>query len=206
MSAGSMKQVDANTLKRWLDDDLAVLIDVREADEHAREHIPQARLVPLSGFNPTDFPQDHDRIGVFHCQSGTRTGQAAPRILQTGFAQVCELEGGLKGWKDAGFAVNYNRKAPISIMRQVQITAGSMVVLGIVLAVLVSPWFMALCAFVGAGLTFAGVSGTCAMASILAHMPWNKSFGKAESSKTSGNTPAAPSPSPGSESGRTLPA
>lgn len=178
MSTESLKKVDAKTLKRWLDDDLAVLIDVREADEHAREHIPQARLVPLSGFNPSDFAKDCEKIGVFHCQSGTRTAEAAPRILQTGFSQICELEGGLKGWKDAGFAVNFNRKAPISIMRQVQITAGSMVVLGIVLAVLVSPWFMALSAFVGAGLTFAGVSGTCAMASILAHMPWNKSFGE----------------------------
>ena len=62
-------------------------------------------------------------------------------------------------------------------MRQVQITAGSMVVLGIVLALLVSPWFMALSAFVGAGLAFAGLSGTCAMASLLAQMPWNKPFG-----------------------------
>ena len=61
---------------------------------------------------------------------------------------------------------------------EVQITAGSLVVLGIVLALLVSPWFMALSAFVGAGLTFSGLSGTCAMASILAHMPWNKSFGE----------------------------
>ena len=206
MSAEGLKQVDAKTVKRWIEEDRAVLIDVREADEHAREHIPQARLVPLSGFNPSDFPKDFEKIGVFHCQSGTRTAEAAARILQTDFAQVCELEGGLTGWKDAGLAVNFNRKAPISIMRQVQITAGSLVVLGIVLAVLVSPWFMALSAFVGAGLTFAGVSGTCAMASILSHMPWNKSFGEAVSTKTSENTPADPSPLPGSESGRTLPA
>ncbi len=197
MSAEGLKQVDAMTVKRWIEEDRAVLIDVREADEHAREHIPQARLVPLSGFNPTDFPKDHDKIGVFHCQGGTRTAQAAPRILQTGFAEVYHLEGGLQGWKAAGLAVNLNRKAPISIMRQVQITAGSMVVLGIVLAVLVSPWFMALSAFVGAGLTFAGLSGTCAMASILGHMPWNKSFGEQVSSKTPENTPSAPSPLPG---------
>lgn len=180
MNAESLKHVDATTLKRWLDEDRAVLIDVREADEYAREHIPAARHVPLSGFNPTDFPKDHDKVGVFHCQSGTRTAQAAPHILQTGFAEVYHLKGGLTGWKDAGLSVNLNRKAPISIMRQVQITAGSMVVLGIVLAVLVSPWFMALSAFVGAGLTFAGLSGTCAMASILGHMPWNKSFGSQE--------------------------
>lgn len=177
MSTEGLKHVDAQTLKTWLDEDRAVLIDVREVDEYAREHIPQARLVPLSGFDPSDFPRDHDKIGVFHCQSGTRTGQAAARILATGFSEVYHLKGGLGAWKQAGLAVNVNRKAPISIMRQVQITAGSLVVLGIVLALLVSPWFMALSAFVGAGLTFAGLSGTCAMASLLAHMPWNKSPG-----------------------------
>ena len=140
MSAHGLKQVDAKTLKRWLEDDQAVLIDVREADEHAREHIPQAHLVPLSGFNPSDFPKDRGKIGVFHCQSGTRTAEAAPRILQSGFAEVYHLEGGLKGWKEAGYPVNFNRKAPISIMRQVQITAGSLVVLGIVLALLHRPF------------------------------------------------------------------
>jgi hypothetical protein len=48
------------------------------------------------------------------------------------------------------------------------------VVLGIVLAVLVNPWFAALSAFVGAGLTQAGITGNCAMASVLKHMPWNR--------------------------------
>lgn len=59
-------------------------------------------------------------------------------------------------------------------MRQVQISAGSLVLLGLVLAVLVNPWFTALSAFVGAGLTQAGITGNCAMASILKHMPWNQ--------------------------------
>ena len=70
--------------------------------------------------------------------------------------------------------MNENAKAPISIMRQVQITAGSLVLLGLVLAVLINPWFAALSAFVGAGLTQAGITGTCAMASLLKHMPWNR--------------------------------
>ncbi|MEM8687776.1 MAG: rhodanese family protein [Pseudomonadota bacterium] len=179
MSTQSLTHVDAKTLKHWLDDGRAVLIDVREADEHAREHIPGARLVPLSGFNAADFAQDHCKVGVFHCQSGARTEEAAARILKTGFDEVYHLQGGLAGWKAAGFPVNLNRSAPISVMRQVQITAGLMVVLGIVLALLISPWFMGLSAFVGAGLTFAGVTGTCALASVLRLMPWNKQAGAA---------------------------
>ena len=174
MTTNPLREVDPQTLKRWLDENKAVLIDIRESDEYVREHIPGSRLVPLSGFGSADFPQDQDKIAVFHCNTGSRTCTAAPQILGAGFAEVYNLDGGLQAWKSAGLPVEFNAKAPISIMRQVQITAGSLVVLGIVLALLVSPWFMALSAFVGAGLVFAGVSNTCAMATILGFMPWNR--------------------------------
>ena len=147
---------------------------MREPDEYAREHIAGARLVPLSGFDPSDFAREHGKIGVFHCNSGNRTGQAAQRLLATSFAEVYHLTGGLQGWRKAGLPVNANRKAPLPIQRQVQITAGSLVVLGVVLGVLVNPWFYALSGFVGAGLTFAGITGTCALASLLGLMPWNR--------------------------------
>lgn len=174
MTTTPLREIDPVTLKGLLDEDKAVLIDIRDSDEYVREHIPGSRLVPLASFAEADFAQDHDKIAVFHCNTGNRTCQAAPEILGAGFRDVYHLDGGLTAWKKAGLPVDLNRKAPISIMRQVQITAGSMVVLGIVLAVLVSPWFMALSAFVGAGLVFAGASGTCAMASILGAMPWNR--------------------------------
>lgn len=174
MSKTTLHEVDAQTLKSWIDADKVVLIDIREPDEYTREHIPGSRLVPLSSFDPTDFPQEHEKIGVFHCGSGMRTTEAAAKILSTGFKEIYHLNGGLGAWKEAGLPLNVNRKAPISIMRQVQLIAGGLVVLGVVLAVLVSPWFMALSAFVGAGLMFAGASGTCAMASLLAFMPWNR--------------------------------
>ncbi|MDH3701664.1 MAG: rhodanese-like domain-containing protein [Alphaproteobacteria bacterium] len=174
MNTVELREIDAGTLKSWLDGDKAVVIDIREPDEYVREHIPESRLVPLSAFDSEDFAHDRDKIGVFHCSSGNRTCEAASRILSTGFKEVYQLQGGLQAWKQAGFPVNFNRKAPISIMRQVQITAGSMVVLGVLLGVLVSPWFVALSAFVGAGLMFAGISGTCALASALSLMPWNR--------------------------------
>lgn len=170
----TLKTIDAKTAHDWMGQGRAVLIDVRETDEYIKEHVPGAHLVPLSGFNAEDFPKEHDKIAVFHCRSGGRTEAAAPQILQTGFAEVYQLAGGLQGWREAGLPVNENAGAPISIMRQVQIAAGSLVLLGIVLAVLVNPWFMALSAFVGAGLAQAGITGTCAMAGLLKHMPWNR--------------------------------
>ena len=170
----NLRDIDSQTLKGWLDEDKAVLIDIRDRDEFAREHIPGARLVAASELGQADFSAVRAKIAVFHCNSGARTRMAETQILATGLTDIYQLAGGLQGWKADGLPVALNRKAPISIMRQVQITAGSLVVLGILLALLVSPWFMALSGFVGAGLMFAGISGTCAMATLLGHMPWNQ--------------------------------
>jgi rhodanese-related sulfurtransferase/anti-anti-sigma regulatory factor len=150
-----LRQIKAAAVKTLLDRGDAVLIDVREPDEHARERIEGACLAPLSRFDPVSLVGEGERekIAVFHCNSENRTVQAADQLLRAGFAEAYQLEGGIQGWKRAA------RKAPLPIMRQVQIVAGSLVLLGIVLAVLVSPWFMALSAFVGAGLIFAGITG-----------------------------------------------
>ena len=71
-------------------------------------------------------------------------------------------------------AVNKRAGAPIEMMRQVQIAAGSFVVLGAALGYLFNPAFYALSGAVGAGLMFSGISGTCAMALVLKMMPWNR--------------------------------
>lgn len=170
----SLEKIEPVIVKQWLKDGRAILIDVREPSEYAREHIIGARLVPLSSFDSADFAAEKDKTVVFYCQSGTRTAANAERLLAPNFHTVRMLEGGLAAWKQAGLPVHFDRRAPIDIMRQVQITAGSLVVAGILLALLVSPWFLVLSAFVGAGLTFAGVSGWCGMASLLARMPWNR--------------------------------
>ena len=65
-------------------------------------------------------------------------------------------------------------KAPLEIMRQVQIGAGALVLLGVVLGVMVHPAFLGVSAFVGAGLAFAGATGFCGMARLLALAPWNR--------------------------------
>jgi len=59
-------------------------------------------------------------------------------------------------------------------MRQVQIAAGSLVLLGVILSQTVAPGWIWLSGFVGAGLTYAGISGVCGMARLLAAMPWNQ--------------------------------
>jgi rhodanese-related sulfurtransferase len=152
----------------------AVLVDVREPDEHAREHIAGARSMPLSRFDGGSFVREGITGAIFHCASGRRTEQAATTLAACGLDTVLCLEGGLEGWKRAGLPVERNLRAPMPMQRQVMIAAGSLVVLGVILAALVSAWFILVCAAVGAGLIFAGATGLCGMARLLAIMPWNR--------------------------------
>jgi rhodanese-related sulfurtransferase len=160
---------------RRLNEGSAILIDIREPNEYAREHISGARLVPLGAIDTHDFDRDRAaaKAVIFHCQSGRRTAANAARLLAAGFKEAYALEGGLSGWRAAGLPAHIDRSQPIDLPRQVQIAAGSLVLGGIVLAALLSPWFALLSAFVGAGLVFAGATGSCAMARLLARMPWN---------------------------------
>lgn len=175
-SAGASHRVTdvaPDLLKGWLDSGACVLVDVREDFEHAEERIAGAVLAPLSKFDPAKIRAEHgDARVVFQCRSGKRSADAASRY-RVGDEAVLHLAGGIEGWKAAGMAVVKPAKAGLPIMRQVQITAGSLVTVGVALGVLVSPWFLGISAFVGCGLVFAGASGWCGMAKLLAAMPWN---------------------------------
>ncbi|AUI67190.1 hypothetical protein C5N92_06380 [Glaesserella australis] len=163
----------ANLLK-----DGAILIDIRQVDEYRREHIEQAHLVPLDQLKSSGLPEQFAQTQtlIFHCKSGMRTKNATPlfeQFAQTG-KQIFILEGGIDGWKKAGLSTRLDKKQPLELMRQVQIAAGSLTLLGVILGSTVSSGFYLLSAFVGAGLIFAGVTGFCGMARLLAKMPWNK--------------------------------
>jgi rhodanese-related sulfurtransferase len=167
-------EVEPADLRAMLGRGEALVVDVREPDEFAREHIEGALLIPLSRLHPAQIPADDGRVVVLHCRSGSRSTRAANLLLGSGRGTVRHLKGGLAAWRAAGLPVVEDRRVPISIMRQVQIAAGSLVVLGTVLGAWVSPWFLVLSGFVGAGLVFAGATGTCGMAALLGLMPWNR--------------------------------
>ncbi|HRO04700.1 MAG TPA: rhodanese-like domain-containing protein, partial [Terricaulis sp.] len=116
----TLKPIDAATLKRRLDAGDAILIDIREHDEHAREHIVGARLAPLSALDAHDFDRDQVKAAVFHCKSGMRTQANAARLIGKGFTEAYFLNGGIEAWKAAGLPVHANRRAPLELMRQVQ--------------------------------------------------------------------------------------
>lgn len=152
----------------------AVLVDVRERDEHARERIPGARSAPLSLIPEMDLTGHENQVMIFHCKSGSRTRTNAGRLAEATACQAFILDGGLEAWKAAGLPVHKDTKQPLEMNRQVQIAAGGLALAGAVLGYLVHPGFYALSGMVGAGLVMAGVTGTCAMARILRLMPWNR--------------------------------
>ena len=153
----------------------AVLIDIRGPDEYAREHVPGARHHALSRIDAESPIRNGDEVLIFHCRSGARTqGNAARLSAASPNCETYILEGGLDAWKKAGLPVILDRSQPIDIMRQVQIVAGSLVLLGVILGTLVVPGFYVLSGLVGAGLMFAGTTGFCGMARLLAFMPWNQ--------------------------------
>ncbi|WP_020590776.1 rhodanese-like domain-containing protein [Kiloniella laminariae] len=150
------------------------LIDLRGGLEFAQEHIKGSRLIPLDKIASYDFSDTSGQAAVFLCRSGQRTLMASELLSLMPFKEIMILEGGLMAWIAAGLPTKKLTKAPIDIMRQVQVIAGSLVLTGILLGFVVHSGFLFIAAFVGAGLTLAGLTGFCGMARILAVMPWNR--------------------------------
>lgn len=167
-------EIVPSLLKEWLEAEQVALIDVREPSEYAREHISGAKRVSLSHFNIDEIPQASHKKLVLYCQSQNRSQEAAKKLFAAGWNKVYELQGGLTAWKNVNYPIKINKNAPISIMRQVQIIAGSLVFTGTILGAFVSSWFLILSGFVGVGLVFAGISNTCAMGMLLAKLPYNQ--------------------------------
>lgn len=150
----------------------AALVDIRDPDEHARERIAEAMLLPLAEI-ARKAPIEAKAV-IFHCRSGNRTQANADTLAAKAACDAYILEGGLDAWKRAGLPVATDKRQPLELLRQVQIAAGSLVVLASVLGATVSSAFYFVAAFVGAGLMFAGLTGTCALARVLKLMPWNR--------------------------------
>ena len=173
----SLKSITPQEAARLVKDG-ATLLDIREPDEHAWEKIPGARHLPLSKLDEADLAVHAGKPVIFHCKSGMRTLANAQRLTDKADTS-CEayvVEGGLDAWRKAGLPVATDRRQPIEIQRQVHLIAGSLTFTGTVLGLVVHPGFFALPALIGAGLTFAGATGFCGMALMLAKAPWNRAL------------------------------
>jgi len=150
------------------------LLDVRTAAEYETAHIPGSIRVGLD-----ELHADTDTVAsllpdhaVVICRSGRRAEDACRALSAIGRDDLRVLDGGIQAWERAGGAVTRGRER-WDLERQVRLVAGSLVLTG-VLASLWWPPALVLAGGIGAGLTFAATTNTCAMGMLLAKLPYNR--------------------------------
>jgi len=148
------------------------LIDVRSVSEFGTGHIPGAVNIPLPELEVRRDDLHGDRI-VFICERGMRA-EAARSALHPCFPAAQVLQGGMHAWRAAHLPTLQTTRNRWSLERQVRLLAGSLVLIGIALSLIVSPWCLLIAALPGAGLVFAGLTDICPSAIFLLRMPWNQ--------------------------------
>lgn len=171
------KNITVEELNRILkEDDLSnfTLVDVRTNKENKSLRIEQAINIPLSALEEKKKElEKYDTVFV-HCRTGGRSEKACHVLNELGLSNVINVTGGILEWEEAGFDLARSNHFHLSILRQVHIIAGLMVLIGSVLAYFVQLEWVLLSGFVGLGLFIAGLTGWCGMGELLARMPWNK--------------------------------
>jgi len=171
----ALKNIDPETLYRWLEEGKVRLIDIREASEFIKERIPGACLHPYTSLAPGEFREDERRIGVFYCRSGHRTALLAERLLASGFDEVYHLEGGILAWKKAGLPLLINQRPIPDLTRQVFLLAGLLLLGVFLLAWQGLTQFLFLGIVVAMSLFLAGVTDPCLLKAPLFLLPRNRS-------------------------------
>ena len=167
------------------------IIDVRTPAEHGEIHIAAAKLHPLDRLDPglvTEGVEVGAPVYVV-CKSGMRATKAIEKLEASGFGHAVLVEGGIQAWEKENLPVVRGKKV-LSVERQVQITAGFLVLAGAGLGFATGePAWHGLSAFVGAGVMFSGITGSCAMGQMMMKMPWNNPGAKAAKPKKNQDVP-----------------
>ncbi len=84
-------------------DPATVVIDCREPNEWNLGRIPGALFIPR-GILETNIEAavPRDRKVIVYCASGNRSALAAETLQQMGYPDVASLNGGFRGWAEAG--------------------------------------------------------------------------------------------------------
>jgi rhodanese-related sulfurtransferase len=148
------------------------LIDVRTASEYAGGHIPCAINIPMDQFEARRKDLRPAADIVLICKAGSRAQMVAGWMGSNSAVRV--LQGGTEAWKQNGLELVTSARTRWSLERQVRLGAGLLALGGSLLTIAGVSGAIWLVAFVGAGLTFAGLTDLCMMGMLLAKMPWNQ--------------------------------
>lgn len=79
----------------------ATILDVRTADEFAKEHLNNAKNVPVNELanRLSEFDKLKDKNILVVCQTGVRAAKAEALLKKNGFTKVHTLKGGMKDWQ-----------------------------------------------------------------------------------------------------------
>jgi rhodanese-related sulfurtransferase len=160
-------------------DNISMCIDVRTPGEFKGSFCVGSHNLPLQNFSldaANDFLSDKqldENMPVYlMCLAGKRAAMAAEKLAGQLKHPVVVVEGGVNALPED--VVIKGESSVLPLDRQVFIAAGAVVLLGSILGTFVHPAGYAVSAFAGAGLMFAGITGICLMARIVAAMPWNR--------------------------------
>ncbi|MFE9959995.1 rhodanese-like domain-containing protein [Micromonospora sp. NPDC005299] len=170
-----MSTIDATTLRELIGSGRAPrLLDVRTPAEFETVHIPGSYNVPLDLLKEHRAElRDHlDDTVVLVCHSGARATQAEQALAGVGLPSLTVLGGGITAWQAAGVPIKRGRQR-WDLERQVRLVAGA-IVLASVLGSVFAPQLKWVAGLIGAGLTVAAVTNTCAMGMLLGRLPYNR--------------------------------
>jgi len=173
----SVPRLSPREAKERLDVGLGVLIDIREIDEFAREHIEGALHMPLSKFDDLDHAVMRTRPTIMYiCQNGTLCCEHYRRLATAAFRESYVIAGGMSAWKATGLPTTVDRTRPLELRRQVLIAAGLLVLVGLLLALFAWPGFIVVTVLTGCAMVFAGFTGWDGLGALIRRMPWNSSW------------------------------
>jgi rhodanese-related sulfurtransferase len=104
-SKGRVKETNVADVKRRIDGgEKMTLIDVREDNEWAQGHLPGAIHLGRGIIErdvETRIPDTNAKL-VLYCGGGFRSAMVADNLQKMGYTNVESMDGGWKGWNEAG--------------------------------------------------------------------------------------------------------
>ena len=173
-----MHAMDVRVLRKRLEEEKVVLLDVRTPAEYRKIHVEHATLLPLDSVDDKTIEQLKESINgqeiCAMCLSGRRSALLARKLLDAGFKKVSILQGGIRSWEDAEFPL-VRGKGSNAVERQFRMLIGLVVLAGTAAFWSTrTEWWLAVPGLLGLGLFFSGITGFYGLNKILRKMPWNR--------------------------------
>jgi len=171
----STKSIQASEFIKQFEESRLCCVDVRTPAEVRSDALDNIIAVPLDELDSNTLLQQVDDAKPIYliCQSGKRAQLAAEKLTGKLQHDLIIVEGGMNAIRAAQGQQAASGKV-MSIERQVRLTAGALVVTGVVAGYLLHLAWFALSGFVGAGLVYAAITDSCGMALLITKAPWNR--------------------------------